>query len=81
MPVLQDGVGGVGAGIRVATMLFLLLVCGDSQPVHISSVNPSIGSLAGGTRMHIQGSGFSNNMGGLAPTPLPYLFSAPNAVR
>jgi len=56
----------------VARILYVLLLMSlldrtCSQPVTITSVGPSRGSLAGGTRMHIRGSGFSNNMGGLRP--------------
>lgn len=49
--------------LNVVLLAFLAPAC--SQPVEITSVGPSAGSLAGGTRMHIRGSGFSNNMGGL----------------
>lgn len=33
-------------------------------PIHITAVRPSGGSLAGGTRIHIQGTGFSTSTGG-----------------
>ena len=47
-------------------LLLMILADASAQPaVVISSVNPSQGSLVGGTRMHIKGTGFSNNMGGL----------------
>jgi len=56
------------ARVVLARVVLLLAVVPQSarpQPVEISSVNPSVGSLAGGTRMHIRGTGFSNNMGGI----------------
>ncbi len=51
---------------NVVLLAFLAPAC--TQPVEITSVGPSEGSLAGGTRIHIRGSGFSNNMGGLRPS-------------
>jgi hypothetical protein len=55
-------------------VLFVNLAGALAQPaVVISSVNPSRGSLVGGTRMHIRGTGFSNNMGGLCCACLLFL--------
>eukprot|EP00293_Proteomonas_sulcata_P013598 CAMPEP_0184309484 /NCGR_PEP_ID=MMETSP1049-20130417/17628_1 /TAXON_ID=77928 /ORGANISM="Proteomonas sulcata, Strain CCMP704" /LENGTH=200 /DNA_ID=CAMNT_0026622367 /DNA_START=37 /DNA_END=636 /DNA_ORIENTATION=- len=47
-------------------LLALLLACwaeGIGAQITISAVWPSIGSMAGGTRIHIHGSGFADNQG------------------
>jgi hypothetical protein len=65
------GLGRRAGGLLQSLVLLAFLGPACSQPVEITSVNPSAGSLAGGTRMHIRGSGFSNNMGGLHPSVCP----------
>jgi hypothetical protein len=56
-----------GGGRQLSAALFLFLsffgfAQSDLNPVAISRVDPSRGSLAGGTRMHIKGRGFSQNL-------------------
>ena len=57
-----------------AVLLVSLALTPATAAVTITSVTPSRGSLAGGTRLMIKGSGFSNNVGGdllLLCLPLP----------
>jgi hypothetical protein len=59
----------VRCGGRALAALVLAAACSSagSQRVSITSVSPSRGSLAGGTRMVIKGQGFSTNTGGEEP--------------
>ena len=57
-----------------AVLLVSLALTPATAAVTITSVTPSRGSLADGTRLMIKGSGFSNNVGGdllLLCLPLP----------
>lgn len=51
-------------GVLLPLVLGLQLQLAMPSPVTITAVTPSRGSLAGGTRLMIRGSGFSNNVGG-----------------
>jgi hypothetical protein len=55
--------------ILLLLSLILLIISVHIQHTHtmviITAVNPSRGSMAGGTRMVIRGSGFSSNTGGI----------------
>ena len=62
----SEGTMAVRRRGRALAALVLAAACASagSQPVSITSVSPSRGSLAGGTRMVIRGEGFSTNTGG-----------------